>query len=159
EGSGPARLNWNVVNMLNGRYIIASGQLEHAFLKPLAIDQNRKEILYENTRALPKAWLIQRLEKVDSWEEAVRNMNREDFNPAAVAYALDADGQYSGNGTVRLESQTPNSLTFSVNTAEKQFMVISEMFYDEGWIAEYQGNPLPIYRVNYMLRGVELPAG
>jgi uncharacterized membrane protein YfhO len=38
-------------------------------------------------------------------------------------------------------------------------MVISEMFYDEGWIAEYQGKPLPIYRVNYMLRGVELPAG
>jgi hypothetical protein len=159
EGSGPARLNWNVVNMLNGRYIIAPGQLEHAFLKPLAVDQSRKEILYENTRALPKAWLIQHLEKVDSWEEAVRNMNREDFNPAAVAYALDIDGKYSGNGTVRLESQTPNSLTFSVNIAEKQFMVISEMFYDEGWIAEYQGKPLPIYRVNYMLRGVELPAG
>ncbi|MGC9512863.1 MAG: YfhO family protein, partial [Fidelibacterota bacterium] len=159
EGSGPARLNWNVVNMLNGRYIIASGQLEHAFLKPLAVDQSRKEILYENSRALPKAWLIQRLEKVDSWEEAVRNMNGGDFNPAAVAYALDTEGDYSGDGTVRLESQTPNSLIFSVNIAEKQFMVISEMFYNEGWIAEYQGKPLPIYRVNYMLRGVELPAG
>jgi len=159
EGSGPARLNWNVVNMLNGRYIIASGQLEHLFLRPLAVDQNRKEILYENTRALPKAWLIKRLEKTDSWEDAVMRMNREDFNPAILAYALDAGGEYSGNGSVSLESQTPNSLTFSVNLSEKQFVVISEMYYDEGWIAEFQGKKLPIYRVNYMLRGIELPAG
>jgi len=159
EGPGPARLNWNVVNMLNGRYIIASGQLEHLFLRPLAVDQNRKEILYENTRALPKAWLIKRLEKTDSWEDAVMRMNREDFNPAILAYALDAGGEYSGNGSVSLESQTPNSLTFSVNLSEKQFVVISEMYYDEGWIAEFQGKKLPIYRVNYMLRGIELPAG
>jgi len=159
EGSGPSRLNWNVVNMLNGRYIIASGQLEHLFLRPLAVDQNRKEILYENTRALPKAWLIKRLEKTDSWEDAVMRMNREDFNPAILAYALDAGGEYSGNGSVSLESQTPNSLTFSVNLSEKQFVVISEMYYDEGWIAEFQGKKLPIYRVNYMLRGIELPAG
>ncbi len=159
EGTGPSGLNWNVVNMLNGRYIIASGRLEHPFLKPLAMDQSRQEILYENTNALPKAWLIQRLEKVDSWENAVQHMNREIFDPATIAYTLDQEGEYNQEGTVRLESQTPNSLTFSVNVAETHFMVVSEMYYDEGWTAEFQGETLPIHRVNYILRGVELPAG
>ncbi|MDD5582209.1 MAG: YfhO family protein [Candidatus Marinimicrobia bacterium] len=159
KGSGPTRLNWNVVNMLNGRYIIVPGQLDLPFLEMRAIDRNRQEILYENKNALPKAWLVQHVEKVSTWEEAISLMNQETFDPSNVSYALHWEGEYRGEGEIYLESYTPNTLTFSVDIPEKQFAVISEMFYDEGWRVEFQGKELPILQVNYLLRGVEIPAG
>jgi uncharacterized membrane protein YfhO len=37
-------------------------------------------------------------------------------------------------------------------------MVLADSYYD-GWEAEVDGQPTPVYRANYALRGVFLPAG
>jgi uncharacterized membrane protein YfhO len=37
--------------------------------------------------------------------------------------------------------------------------VLSEIYYDAGWHAWLDGNPVPIQRVDYLLRGVVVPQG
>jgi uncharacterized membrane protein YfhO len=37
--------------------------------------------------------------------------------------------------------------------------VFSESYYEHGWIAKVNGVEQPIYRVNYLLRGLEVPSG
>lgn len=39
------------------------------------------------------------------------------------------------------------------------FMVISELYYPAGWKIYIDGNESKIYPVNYILRGVVIPAG
>lgn len=67
---------------------------------------------------------------------------------------------YSGDGTISLTSYKPNEMVYKVSIpADNQLAVFSEIYYPDGWVAEVNGEELPIHRVNYLLRGIQLPAG
>jgi len=66
---------------------------------------------------------------------------------------------YSGEGSIEMTSYAPNALSYQVNVEEQQFAVFSEVYYPKGWNAYIDGELVDIERVNYLLRGIELPAG
>ena len=73
---------------------------------------------------------------------------------------------FSGEGKIDLKSYLPNELNYDVQISEEsQFAVFSEIYYPDGWKAfikrdkEEKGKEVPIHRVNYLLRGIELPTG
>jgi uncharacterized membrane protein YfhO len=63
-----------------------------------------------------------------------------------------------GQDAVALTAWSPNQLTLASTTATPRFLVLSEM-YSPGWTAAVDGVPTPIYRTNYLFRGVVVPAG
>ncbi len=156
-------LNWNIVNMLGGKYIIAPGRLQESFLQAVAGDEGRNEILYLNKGALPKAWLVEKCKNFDEQADILRYMNSSDFDPNREALVMtgkmDNDNTFSGEGSIQLTENTPNKLSFTVNIAEEQFVIFSEMYYPEGWKLMKGDEELPIIQTNYALRGAELPAG
>ena len=46
-----------------------------------------------------------------------------------------------------------------MNVENERLAVFSEMYYPKGWNAFLDGKPILYHKVNYMLRGVVLPAG
>src|SRR5690554_2223866 len=66
---------------------------------------------------------------------------------------------YSGEGSIEMTSYAPNALSYQVNVEEQQFAVFSEVYYPKGWNAYIDGELVDIERVNYLLRGIELPSG
>jgi hypothetical protein len=158
-GSDETGVNWTVVNMLNGRYIIAPGMIDAPFLEARVTDRSRGDVLFENKNALPKAWFIREFKNVSRWEESVPIMNSPDFDPAVTALIMGKEGNYTGEGVIRLKEKNPNTLIFDVEIDENQFAVISEMYYPDGWTVLFNNEKLPVYQVNYLLRGVEIPAG
>jgi hypothetical protein len=67
----PERINWNVINMLGGKYIIADGLINAEFLKRSAYSQSANQVLYENSNALPKAWFINSIKNFSSREDVI----------------------------------------------------------------------------------------
>ena len=53
---------------------------------------------------------------------------------------------------------SPNELRVTTITTEQRFLVVSEMFYP-GWRAYIDDTATPIFRTNYLFRGVVVPAG
>jgi len=53
----------------------------------------------------------------------------------------------------------PRELRARVNSPGNSLLVLSEIYYDAGWHAWLDGNAVPIQRVDYLLRGVVVPAG
>ncbi|MCO5268487.1 MAG: YfhO family protein [Brumimicrobium sp.] len=88
-----------------------------------------------------------------------------DFTPAddAIIGAKDVEGisslTFSGQGEIAMKSYLPNEMKYEVNLDENQFAVFSEIYYPDGWKVYANGEELPIHRVDYLLRGVELPKG
>mgnify|MGYP000134803454 CR=1 FL=1 len=66
---------------------------------------------------------------------------------------------YSGQGSITMKDYAPNKIVYHVNADGKQFGVFSEVYYPDGWKAYVDGEAVEIHRVNYLLRGVMLPAG
>ena len=159
----PDKLNWNVINMLNGKYIISPNPLSYPFLTKVTDAQSRKEILYQNNMVLPKAWFVKSVKPFDSQENLVLYMNDLSFNPDSVALIVNSSqtaGEYSAQGTIEVTKYTPNEIQLAVNTNDEQFLVLSEVFYPKGWNAETSdGKELTIEQTNHILRGVKVPAG
>jgi uncharacterized membrane protein YfhO len=50
-------------------------------------------------------------------------------------------------------------MTYSSKAGSNQFAVFSEIYYPRGWKAFIDGKKTAIVKVNYLLRGLPVPAG
>jgi hypothetical protein len=123
--------------------------------------------IYENTRALPRAWLASEVRVMD--EEAMLQVIRTGYLPdgskwdpqrtALVESELPAvlDGSATG-GTVEVKTYEQNRLHLIAHASGASMLVLSENDYP-GWRASIDDADAPIVRVNYALRGVVITAG
>ena len=65
----------------------------------------------------------------------------------------------SSTATAEVVRFSPRELVIEVDTEAPRLLVVSEVYYPEGWTATIDGEPVPIARVNYLLRGVPVPSG
>lgn len=157
------RLNWNVINMLNGKYIISPNPLNYPFLRKVTEAKERNEILYENLNVQPKAWFVKEIKSFDSPENLVLFMNDFSFNPDSIALLVNPSlekHKFTGNGSIEIIDYTPNSIELGIATDSEQFLVLSEVYYPKGWNAvTSNGEELKIEKTNHILRGVKVPPG
>jgi len=123
--------------------------------------------LLRNRGSLPRAWLVPRGVAMSA-EEALAAVqagelpDRQPFDPRTTALVEDIPafdtGPLDPGATVRVTEYTPNRIELQSRAQTPAFLVLSEMYYP-GWDAEIDGQPAPIVRTDYVLRGVALPAG
>lgn len=128
--------------------------------------------IFENLRALPRVWLVNQART--EWEGDQLKLIRGQlpgFDPRATALvdhetAAKLDSSLlqlnpepsDSTGRAFIISRAPTSLKIETETARASLLILSEMFYP-GWKARIDGREVEIWRVNYNLRGVSLPAG
>jgi hypothetical protein len=129
--------------------------------------------IYENQKALPRAWLVREL-LVKSQSEALAAIktgkfaNGESFIPeqsallevedfGGQAFQLPQIGEIK-NADVQLTHYAPNQIQLETNNPAPSFLVVSEVHY-RGWNARVDGAKVPVWRVNHILRGLALAPG
>lgn len=143
----------NSDTLFSGVSQITRSKLNSAFVK----DINGK------TSWIPMKELLK--DTLDSFTKIVEIKQIHEFNPKEEAIVSEevaekvSSLQYSGSGQVEFLSYLPNELKYKVSSDEKQFLVLSEVYYPDGWKAYLDGEEVDIHRVNYLLRGIEIPAG
>ena len=138
-----------VVNMLNTKYIMMPTQAG--------------DTVIVNPANLGAAWFIRgaKFEKdAASVMNALSTLNTKD---SAVFFTADAGKIITGNtdsaATIQLVSNDNDEVTYQSNNTSPGFAVFSEVFYEHGWKAYVDDKETPIYRTNYILRGIQVPAG
>ncbi len=162
KGTSANGINWNVVNMLSGKYVISDTPLYEPALKKIAEDKTRREILYLNSQAAPKAYFVNELSELDSPEQVALAMNKPDFN-YEKAYTADKLPEkhyaFDSQGEVKILKYEPNEIALSTKSRTEQFLVLAEMYYPVGWSAKIDDAETSIYRINHVMRGIFIPAG
>jgi hypothetical protein len=141
-----------VLNMLNTRYVIQKGS-------------DGQPQAQRNPGALGNAWLVKNIRLVKNADEEIAALGEPDFSPAQTALIDErfknilSSATYTPEGSTIVQlSFTPNRITYEYDGANKNFAVFSEIFYPD-WNCYVDGKITPYARVNYVLRGLELPAG
>ena len=144
--------NQAVLNMLNTKYFIVPGPEE-------------KPMVQQNPGATGSVWFVDTLVQVSNANAEIDSLTK--INPAKTAFIHNEFGEYikgfkgSKNGSIQLKSYAPNKLVYSSSSTSEQFAVFSEIWYgpNKGWQAFIDGQPVEHIRVNYLLRGMRIPAG
>ena len=146
-----------------------SGSAERLLSRPDRFRLIRKEgavSLFENVRALPRAFLVppEGIEVIPEDGAALERIEQPAFDPALRA-VVDAgpvwpEGGTPGPGPSRVTGiRSPSGETsVEVEVASKALLVVSETCYP-GWTALVDGRPAPLLRADYIFRGVPLGPG
>lgn len=144
--------NTGVLDMLNTKYIIQKDRAG-------ATQQYQK-----NEGALGPCWLVKQVVFVKDADAEMKAID--DFNPKDTAFVQESFKasvpfmpQYDSAAKIQLVKNDNDVVTYTSDAATNQFAVFSEIYYKAGWKALVDGKETPIVKVNYVLRGLALPAG
>lgn len=157
---GEYGINLGLLSVLNTKYITYNPGLVIPGLRPVFTGENGG-IVYENEQVLPKAFFVDSVVTVDSPIEAYDLLypGNLDFYTTAVVENYQPTTSPDTTSTIEVENYTGAEMKFNLERSEPGFLVISEIYYPDGWIALLNGEEIPIHKTNYLLRGVEIPAG
>ena len=147
-----AKNNMSVLNMLNTKYFIIA-------------DQNNQPQAQLNIDAYGNAWFVDNVLLVDSADQEMKMLDSLNTQLSAVidqSKLLENSAfnfQKDTTASISLDKYGVTELTYTSNAKTEQFAVFSEIFYKDGWNAYVDGELTPHYRVNYVLRGMKVPAG
>ena len=117
-----------------------------------------------NPEAYGNAWFVNEVQYVDNPDREMEALSI--ISPDSVAVAdvkfsdvLGKSRPVMPGDTIYETTYAPNRLTYRSRSANGGVAVFSEVFFPWGWTATVDGNEVPIGRVNYVLRAIDVPAG
>lgn len=140
------KLNMNVLNMLNTRYVITQQGVQY------------------NPEAFGNAWFVQNIEWVNNPNEEIATIGNADLLQKAVVDTCwrtkVSDGlAMTQPASIRLTNYAnPGNLFYESESSEDGLAVFSEVYY-KTWKAFIDGKEVPVLRANYILRAIEVSAG
>ncbi len=159
--------NYPILNMLNTRYIVIDGNAPALY----------------NRNVLGNAWFVTNVAKAANANEEIAMLGGinpaheaiiaqefiapeylgEFYNPIANSRGNTCYFPVDSTATIALESYSPNRLVYKYTSATPAIALFSEVFYKDGWKAVVKSNgqekESKIFRANYILRALALPAG
>ncbi len=143
--------NMGVFNMLNAKYFIKN---DPATNQPVA---------QVNPGVFGPAWFVKGVRFVNNADEEMLALDSLPLRDSAVADKREQEKitapQYDSAASIRFVKNLNDEIVYQTSAASNQFAVFSEIYYPYGWKAFVDGKETPIAKVNYVLRGINVPAG
>ncbi len=142
--------NMEILSMLNVKYFI--------------VPTEEGTQAQENPNAYGNAWIVKNIKWVEDQDQEMLALKDTDLRNTAVINSkfrdvVQEDFSFGQGATIELVSYQPNNLKYKFNAESNQFVVFSENYYQPGWQAYIDGEPAEHAQVNYVLRGMNVPAG
>ena len=144
--------NMQVYNMLNVKYFIIP-------------DNDGKEQMQQNPNNNGNSWFIKDIKYVKSANEEIKALDSLNtkttvvINEKSLTTSVSYSKELDSLANINLVKYSLNALTYDSNSTKDEFAVFSEIYYKNGWNAYIDGELKPHLNVNYVLRGLEIPAG
>lgn len=141
--------NQNVLDMLNTKYIIENPSATSVPPRPTN---------------LGPVWFVKGIRFTnDAREEmtALDNLNTKDSAVANKSFANILKPGFTADSaaSIQLVKNENDVVTYTSKAPSEQLAVFSEVYYNKGWNAYIDGKETPYAKVNYVLRGMMIPAG
>ena len=143
--------NLQVLNMLNTKYFI--------------IPTEEGVVAQQNPETNGNAWFVREVKVVENANEEILGLDGINTGKVAVVdndfaeYLPQQNFTVDSSATIELISYQPNELKYRTTAQNESMAVFSEIYYPNGWQAYIDGEEVPHFRANYVLRAMMVPAG
>jgi hypothetical protein len=149
-----------LLDAANVRWIVSTVPLAVPTLREAY--RGRSAIVYENTGALPRAYLVPRAVPVSTKDASLAAVLAPDWNPRQTAIVeaptdLGVNGT-AVNGTAQVTEYAPTHVAVRTQADRTALLVLADNEY-KGWMATVDGRDMPVVYANHTFRGVPVPAG
>ena len=144
--------NLDVLNMLNVKYIFQQ-------------DEDGNSVPAVNPDANGPAWFVKNLIAVDNPDAEIKALDSLNTKESAIfnraLYPDQTSNQFYKDSLsfVRVLDHRPDVIRYETQNKGVGFIVFSEMHYPQGWKVTIDGKEVSHLKVNYALRGMEVPEG
>ena len=117
--------------------------------------------LIEDTKVFPRAFILDKVEKVENDDEIFYFLKSAQFNPTVALTTADIPIQTSPeqlNYNLNIKEYTPNKIIIDYETNKAGILVLSNNYYPS-WKVKIDNNPGKIYNVDYAIMGVPVEKG
>ena len=141
-----------VLNMLNTKYFIVP-------------DQTGKQAVAQlNPNAFGNCWLVKGIKFVASPNAEMLALDSTNLKDTAVVSdafksTIKEMPVYDSTAFIKVANRQNDKISYTFSAVQPQFAVLSEVYYTAGWDAYLDGQKTPYAKVNYVLRGLYVPAG
>ncbi|HEY4111858.1 YfhO family protein [Puia sp.] len=144
--------NRQVYDMLNTKYFI---------VRDPRSGQTSAQV---NAGAFGPCWLVKAIHYVKDGNEEMKALDSVGVRDTAIiqqrfARLVKSQPVPDSSASIRLEKNGNDQLVYRYSAKTDQFAVFSEIYYDKGWNAFIDGKKADYCRVDYVLRGMAIPAG
>jgi hypothetical protein len=141
-----------IFNMLNMKYYIYPNQ------------QAAEPRYGINTNANGNAWIVNEINVVENADSAILQLPKIDTKSQAIVEKeyvdlISNNSVFDSTANIILSSYHPEKLEYKYTSKTENNVAFSEVFYDKGWNAYIDNQPVDHFRLNYILRGLKVPAG
>jgi uncharacterized membrane protein YfhO len=152
-----------LLNLLNVKYYVVAAPDQRIQPEIEPVFQNSNYKIYHNPYALPRSFVVHEVRVVEEPREVLRQMGNPGFNPTLTAIVEEKVESLPSD--VNTQSSPPSFVERSLNrvlleaTLDRAgLLVLADVFYP-GWKCFVDGKETNIYRANYVMRGIFVPAG
>jgi uncharacterized membrane protein YfhO len=118
--------------------------------------------VYENEAVYPRAFVVPRAAPLPAPENVLATLKETDFHRIALLEGYEGSlPSSSTEGKFRAAKVTayrPNRVVVQAQEGPAGCLVLADPWFP-GWTCTVDGQPAPMYRANYLFRGVPLAAG
>ncbi|MBT7377068.1 MAG: hypothetical protein HN820_02810 [Candidatus Marinimicrobia bacterium] len=162
------KMGWNypgILQMLNVKYLISQEKLEHRLFRLVhegslyVPDQYVNAFVYQFNGFTNRFFFAKNVSTLHE-DVIFTQMKTPGFSPLENSFTAEKLPQfnYDVSASVELVAWSPNSIKMKTISPSIQFLVMSEIYYPNGW--EITGHPeMEIFEVNNALRGIIIPEG
>ncbi|MBW3656415.1 MAG: YfhO family protein, partial [Gemmatimonadetes bacterium] len=144
----------------NVRSLVISAEVQVPWLRE--VFRGEQAIVYENTLALPRAYLAERVITTANPRASLGFMQDSTWNPRTTAVVDSPRNLELSSGPLRGEARVvahgPDRVVVRTTASRPAYLVLSDNWYED-WRAAVDGRETPIYRTNHTFRGLVVPAG
>jgi hypothetical protein len=144
--------NMQVYNMLNAKYFIQPDQ------------RTNQPVAHLNPAAFGPCWLVKAIHYVKDGDEEMQALDSINVRDTAIvqqqfASRIPFAPAPDTTASIKLVTNDNDKIDYTFSAKSNQFAVFSEIYYSKGWDVFIDGKPADYVRVDYVLRGMAIPAG
>jgi hypothetical protein len=156
-------LNFNVLKILNTKYIITGQKFNHDQITLVSEDMQNQSYTYLFNERLTRGFFVGNYKIIEDEYDRLAYINNKNFDPSTTAILEESPLETfdkPDSSWVIVNSLNPNERRFNVFSDRKTLFVISEIYYPPGWNIYLDGQLVKkIYKTDHAIQSIILPQG